>query len=237
MSRRGIANDRWLISYADFITLLFATFVLMYVAAKKNEQHVHPPVRAAIASAPIQTPAKGVLPAQGGVVPIPAHSNLLSELTNSLSLERSSHAVTLSSEPRGLVITLDDRLCFEAGQAELQPSAIGLFEKIGHILARYPNRVLLQGHTDSTPIHNGQFQSNWQLSTARSIAVMELMEQRAALPPERFLIAGAADNTPVSSNETEQGRGKNRRVDVIVLDDAANAQAAAVLANSAIVAK
>jgi chemotaxis protein MotB len=222
MSRRGIANDRWLISYADFITLLFATFVLMYVVAKKNEQLTHP-VHGAVVSA--------------SVVPGPIHSNLLSELTNSLSLERSSHVVTLSSEPRGLVITLDDRICFEAGQAELQPAAISLFEKIGHILARYPNRVLLQGHTDSTPIHNGQFQSNWQLSAARSIAVMELMEQRAALQPERFLIAGAADNTPVSSNATEQGRAQNRRVDVIVLDDAANAQAAAVLAHSATTTK
>jgi chemotaxis protein MotB len=223
MSRRGVAHDRWLISYADFITLLFATFVLMYVSAKKNEQHGHstlvpPPIVAA-------------------PVPAPIPSNLLSELTNSLSLERSTHVVTLSSEPRGLVITLDDRICFEAGRAEVLPSAIDLFKKIGHILARYPNRVLLQGHTDSTPIHNGQFQSNWQLSTARSIAVMELMEQGESLRAERFLIAGAADNTPVSSNETEQGRAQNRRVDIIVLDDVANAQAAAVLAHSATTTK
>lgn len=218
---RGAANDRWLISYADFITLLFATFVLMYVAAKKNEQ-TRPPQGAALTredrpSSPSSSPGR---------------PNLLSELTNSLSLERSDHVVSLSSEPRGLVITLDDRVCFEPGQAVLEPAAQKVFEKIAHILARYPNRVLLQGHTDSTPIHNSQFQSNWELSAARSIAVMQLMQQGANLLPDRFLVAGAADNTPVSNNETEKGRAQNRRVDVIVLDDAANAQAALVLAHS-----
>lgn len=216
-SRSNTANDRWLISYADFITLLFATFVLMYVAAKKNEQHGRP--------APPQTVAKN------HPAPLPGVTKLKAELSNSLSLEQSQHVVTLSSEPRGLVITLDDRICFAAGQAQIQPTATGIFEKVGHILAHYPNRVLLQGHTDSTPIHNSQFHSNWELSTARSIAVMGLMGESAALKPERFLIAGAADNAPVSNNETEEGRAQNRRVDVIVLDDVANAQAALVLAH------
>jgi chemotaxis protein MotB len=229
-----IANDRWLISYADFITLLFATFVLMYVAAKKNEQHPHAVAQGiAFAAQAHSIDERHLKPAEAPTVVPPVPSNLISELTNSLSLERSSHAVSLSSEPRGLVITLDDEICFEAGQAQIQPAAIQIFDKIGHILARYPNRVLLQGHTDSTPIHNDQFHSNWELSAARSIAVMELMEERAALRPERFLVAGAAHNTPVSSNETEHGRAQNRRVDVIVLDDLANAQAALVLSQSA----
>jgi chemotaxis protein MotB len=219
LSRSNTAGDRWLISYADFITLLFATFVLMYVAAKKNEQHGRP--------APPPTVAKN----QPAPSPLPGAAKLKTELSNSLSFEQSQHVVTLSSEPRGLVITLDDRICFAPGQAQIQPTATGIFEKVGHILARYPNRVLLQGHTDSTPIHNSQFHSNWELSTARSIAVMGLMEEGAALKPERFLIAGAADNAPVSNNETEEGRAQNRRVDIIVLDDVANAQAALVLAN------
>jgi chemotaxis protein MotB len=216
LSRNNIASDRWLISYADFITLLFATFVLMYVAAKKNEQHGHP----------VHSP--GISQQQAA----PGTARLAKELSNSLSLEQSTHAVTLSSEPRGLVITLDERICFAPGQAQIQPAAAAIFEKIGHILERYPNRILLQGHTDSTPIHNGQFNSNWELSTARSIGVMQLMQQSAAIKPDRFLIAGAADNTPLSTNDTEQGRAQNRRVDVIVLDGAANAQAALDLSQS-----
>ncbi|HEX4771617.1 MAG TPA: OmpA family protein [Bryobacteraceae bacterium] len=217
LPRNRSTSDRWLISYADFITLLFATFVLMYVAAKKNEQHSNPVQQQTFAT-------------RQAAAPSPGAGKLKAELSNSLSLEQSKQVVTLSSEPRGLVITLDDRICFAPGQAQIQPAAIDIFERIGHILAHYPNRVLLQGHTDSTPIHNGQFHSNWELSTARSIAVMEVMEERATLKPERFLIAGAADNAPVSNNETEEGRAQNRRVDVIVLDDAANAQAAFVLA-------
>src|SRR5436305_232512 len=110
LSRSNIASDRWLISYADFITLLFATFVLMYVAAKKNEQH-----------------GQTVQPQIGRQQqPAPGTARLAKELTNSLSLEQSTHAVTLSSEPRGLVITLDERICFAPGQAQIQPDAAAI---------------------------------------------------------------------------------------------------------------
>ena len=101
-----------------------------------------------------------------------------------------------------------------------------MFEKVGTVVEHYGNRILLEGHTDSVPIHNNQFRSNWELSTARSIAVMELMERKAALHPERFLIGGSADNAPVSSNETEQGRAHNRRVEIVVLDSPAPVAAA-----------
>ncbi len=209
MLRRGGGNERWLISYADFITLLFATFVLMYVAAKKNEGR------------------RFVLQQQ-----LAQHEsvNLLQDLTNSLRLEESSHTVRLSREPRGLLITLDDRTCFDEGKAEIRPEATAAFEKIGRVLARYPNYVLLQGHTDSTPIHNGEFRSNWELSTARSLAVMQLLQTRAGLPAGRVLVAGAADNLPVNMNDTQQGRAQNRRVDIIVLDAAAKNEAPTVLA-------
>jgi chemotaxis protein MotB len=202
MLMRGNHRDRWLLTYSDFITLLFATFVLMYATAKAKEQKapVHNPPVAATAAPVTATAAVEAKPA-------PPVSNLLRELRNSLQ-----------SEQRGIVISLDDRMCFKPGQADLQAAVVSMFEKVANTLSRYDNRILLEGHTDSVPVHNGQFRNNWQLSTARSLAVLELMERSAAIAPERFLIGGSADNAPVSSNETEQGRARNRRVDIIVLE-------------------
>ncbi|MDQ2844241.1 MAG: OmpA family protein [Acidobacteriota bacterium] len=219
MFLRANQRDRWLLSYADFVTLLFATFVLMYATAKAREHGTlsHLPGTPTASAPAIQTPS-----GTGGA---PLQSNLLTDLQDVLKVEQKAGVVTLSTEQRGIIISLDDKLCFLPGQADVQSSAIAMFEKVGTVVERYDNRILLEGHTDSVPIHNNQFRSNWELSTARSIAVMELMEKKAALRPERFLIGGSADNAPVSSNETEQGRAHNRRVEIVVLDSPATAAA------------
>jgi chemotaxis protein MotB len=125
------------------------------------------------------------------------------------------------------VISLDDQSCFRPGKADLESAAVPMFKKVAGVLASYNNRILLEGHTDSVPIHTAQFRSNWELSTARSIAVMELMAAAGPLGTERFLIGGSADNAPVTGNETEQGRAHNRRVEIIVLDSSPSEQAAA----------
>ena len=214
MFPRKPQRDRWLLSYADFITLLFATFVLMYATARAKEQQQKPAIAASVK--PVRT-----VPAPAPEAPKPPsfHSNLLTTLLDRLKLEQQSGLLTISTEPRGIVIALDDRTCFKPGQAEIQNTAIPMFAKVADSLSQSKNRILLEGHTDSVPIHNGRFRSNWELSTARSIAVMELMEKQAGLSQEQFLIGGSADNAPLSSNDTEEGRAHNRRVDIVVLDN------------------
>jgi chemotaxis protein MotB len=209
MFLRGNHRDRWLLTYADFITLLFATFVLMYATAKAKEGSKLLPAN------PVSKALEPASPLKAAV-----QSNLLTDLQKSLRIEQQSALVTVSVDQRGIVIALDDRTCFRPGQSRVEPPAILMFEKVAGILARYDNRILLEGHTDSVPIHTNQFRSNWELSTARSIAVMELMSgASAALHTERFLIGGSADNAPVTSNQSEQGRAHNRRVEIIVLDN------------------
>ena len=77
----------------------------------------------------------------------------------------------------------------------------------------------LEGHTDSVPIHNSRFRNNWELSAARSIAMLELLSARFDIPPERLAVAGYADTAPVESNDSEQGRAHNRRVDIVILNE------------------
>jgi chemotaxis protein MotB len=90
--------------------------------------------------------------------------------------------------------------------------------KIANALRDLPNPVRLEGHTDSIPIHNEHFRSNWELSAARAIAMLELFCGQYGLPRNRFAIAGYADTVPVDSNETPTGRTHNRRVDVVILN-------------------
>jgi chemotaxis protein MotB len=195
-----------LLSYADFITVLFAVFVLMFAVARARDRGG-------------SSPAKAAKPAMAQPN-IQRQSNLLADLHNTLATEQQAGVVSVSVDQRGVIIALDDKLCFRPGQADIESAAVPMFAKVAQILGDRGNRLLLEGHTDSMPIHNAQFRSNWELSTARSIAVMELMQAKANIPAQRFLIGGSADNAPVSTNSTEQGRAHNRRVEIVVIDGA-----------------
>jgi chemotaxis protein MotB len=122
-------------------------------------------------------------------------------------------------ERRGLVISLKEASFFPPGGDTIQPQALPVIENIAVELRRIPNPIRLEGHTDSTPIHNSRFRSNWELSAARGIAMLELFATRFQIPRERMAIAGYADTAPVASNDTEQGRARNRRVDIVVLNE------------------
>ena len=138
MFLRTNQKDRWLLSYADFVTLLFATFVLMYATAKAREHGTFAHVSGASATAvpatrPPAPPATAVT------------SNLLTDLRSNLKVDQEAGVVTLTTEQRGIVISLDDKLCFLPGEADVQPAAEVLFEKVARVVAEYENRVLLKG--------------------------------------------------------------------------------------------
>lgn len=233
-------HERWLVSYADFITLLFAFFVMLYshsqmdrVQAARISQafrealeegritHVlarllkNPPPQKPRAELPAALPALPPDPA-GAIELLPS----LKELQDKLKAEIHSGKVEVRMERRGLVISLKEASFFPPGGDAIQPQALPVIENIAVELRRIPNPIRLEGHTDSTPIHNSRFRSNWELSAARGIAMLELFATRFDIPRDRMAIAGYADTAPVAGNETEQGRARNRRVDIVVLNEA-----------------
>ncbi len=210
-------RDRWLLPYADFVTLLFAVFVMMYAMEKAQDKKL-----AVAASAPVAAPAPAPVPAPETIPvaepPLSARAKLLKDLEANLTSESDDGFLTVSADMRGVVISLSDETLFKPGDARIQAPAVASFDRIGEVLSRYPNHILLVGHTDSVPIHNARFESNWQLSTARSMAVMQLLAQRANIPSSRFSIGGSADNSPATTDDSEAGRAKNRRVEIVVLE-------------------
>ncbi|MEI9973600.1 MAG: OmpA family protein [Ignavibacteriota bacterium] len=204
------STDRWLVSYADFVTLLFALFVVLFAVAR-NERASAKQLAESFQQAMGKRPAP--------VTPPPANelSSAFERLQEQLAPEIAAGKMKVAFETRGVVITLREGAFFPSGSDGLNPAAYESMAKVAAVLHALPNAIRLEGHTDSVPIKNGRFHSNWELSAARSIAALSYFESNFGLSPDRFSISGYADNLPVGDNESEDGRAQNRRVDVVIV--------------------
>ncbi len=232
--RRRTSHERWLVSYADFITLLFAFFVVMYSTAQVDRRKVVQ-LSAAIktafhgaGSSPHQigsTDFKIALSIPNSTNPVPAKgdfddgdlSNLQRELELTLATEISRNEVALRTAPDGLVISLREIGFFDSGSAAVKANSQRAFSRIAGLLLQHSYHIRIEGHTDNIPIHNGQFASNWELSTSRSTELVRLLITKYTFEPGRLAAAGYAQYHPVASNDSVEGRAQNRRVDIVVL--------------------
>ncbi|AFM42743.1 flagellar motor protein [Desulfosporosinus acidiphilus SJ4] len=121
-----------------------------------------------------------------------------------------------SIEERGLVIRIQETLLFESGSADITPYARNILEKISTVLAAAPNQIRVEGHTDNLPINTAKFPSNWELSVIRATNVVQIL-QNDGVSPERLSATGYGEYRPIASNDTEAGRSRNRRIDLIIL--------------------
>jgi chemotaxis protein MotB len=229
----GVASrDRWLVSYADFMTLLFAFFVTMYAMSTIDASKLSS-VAAGLQTAfdsstvdPSRPPGavfmRGVLPAGRGIVG-PAElapPDVRTEIERALGDDLSSHHLELSQDRRGLVLSIPEAGAFPIGSADMSDAFKGVMTRLSGALQRLPNGVRVEGHTDDVPIHTPRFSSNWELSTARATHVVQFLIQQGALAPDRLSAAGYAEFHPLGENASPEGRARNRRVDVIVLNAA-----------------
>jgi chemotaxis protein MotB len=233
-------HERWLVSYADFITLLFAFFVVMFANSegdKAKARQVSESVRQAFengqfiaavshllrkpAPSPAAAPPEPPKPRAAEPAAQAAMAELLPSLDylkQELAAEIDAGKMQLSLEPRGLVISLREATFFPPGDDRLDPATYPILEKVALSMAKLPNPVRLEGHTDAQPIHNSRFRSNWELSAARSIAALELFRSHFGIPSGRLAVAGYADTMPVDGNDSTEGRARNRRVDIVILN-------------------
>jgi chemotaxis protein MotB len=212
-------HDRWLISYADFVTLLLAVFVVLFASSqldKRKALQVSHAVTEALEKGGVlpRTPVQVAVP-KAAVPELMASMNHLQQV---LAEEILTGKVEIHPDPRGLVISLRQAAFFPSGGDEIASSGFDSIEKIAATIRDIPNPVQLEGYTDSAPIHNRRFRSNWDLSAARSIAMLELFRDRFGIPGDRFAVAGYADAKPVDSNDSAEGRAHNRRVDIVILN-------------------
>jgi chemotaxis protein MotB len=207
--RLSAGTDRWMISWADLLTLLFASLVVLYASAARN-------------GFPAGHPASVPKPAETAVTPTPQPPDELASsfdrLREALGIEIKQGKLQVSLETRGIVVSLKDQSFFKSGSDEIAPGALESISEVASVIRELPNNVRLEGHSDSIPIHNGRFRDNWGLSAARSAAVLNLLESGYGIPATRLAIAAYADNQPVAANESAEGRARNRRVDIVILN-------------------
>jgi chemotaxis protein MotB len=138
-------------------------------------------------------------------------------LERELKPEIQRGTVELQMEARGLTISFKQAAFFDSGSDQIKPDAVPTIGKVGSALMKISNQVRLEGHTDNIPISSSRFSNNWVLSSSRAIAVLEVLTGDFRVPRARLAVGGYADVVPVASNETEEGRARNRRVDVVIL--------------------
>jgi chemotaxis protein MotB len=240
-------HERWLVSYADFITLLFAFFVVMFASSQTDKSKAKQ-ISEAVVEALAHGTSVGVPPAVakilGGTVDDKGQGNAqmkgpggaqraakeappedimelgpsMKVLSRELESEIKSGKVEINLEPRGLVVSLKQTAFFPSGGDVIDPETYPIMGKLASALKGVSNPLRIEGHTDSVPIHSPRFRSNWELSAARSIAMMELLSKRFGIAENRLAIVGFADTSPEASNDTAEGRAKNRRVDIVILN-------------------
>lgn len=233
-------HERWLVSYADFITLLFAFFVMMYAHSNMNKamaQQISEAFREAMAKGRLSQALSKILgqqpdppaaaPAAMRRVTNPESGQTvellpsLQQLNEQLKREIEAGRLEVKLERRGLVISLKEAAFFPPGNDAIETGALPTLETIAAELKRTPNPIRLEGHTDSVPINTERFRSNWHLSCSRAVSMLQLFSERFDIPAERMGVAGFADTAPVAANDTPAGRAKNRRVDIVVLNEEA----------------
>lgn len=237
-----VSHERWLVSYADFITLLFAFFVVLYAFAQQSKQQqaqVSVSIDSAFRALGLfpnagRTPAgaadssstdKPAIPmniVMGEDVLAPAQvkqdlDRVRRDLEQTLSNQVATHSVSMRMGRDGLIISLREAGFFDSGSATPKPESLPTLRQIAEKLGQTPYDLRIEGHTDNVPIHTAEFDSNWELSSARATRIARVFIGLKAIPPDRIAAAGYAEFHPVASNDTPEGRSENRRVDLVVL--------------------
>jgi chemotaxis protein MotB len=241
--KSNINRDRWMVSYADFITLLFAFFVVLYAFAKADQNKqaqvadsidsafhslgIFPnasrnPSADASAAAGTEKAAIPMNIVMGEDVLSPARvkedlDNLHHELEQRLSNQVATHTVSMKMGRDGLVISLREAGFFSSGSATPKSETLPTLRQIAVSLGRTPYDLRIEGHTDNVPIHTAEYDSNWELSSARATHIARIFIDMKAIPPDRISAAGYSEFHPAASNNTAEGRSENRRVDLVVL--------------------
>lgn len=210
------SSDRWVVSYADFITLLFAFFTTLYAISHVDLGKLRMftgSVKTAFRAAGIDAINPAVF---DGVKPLNYAD---------ISLERDIRAefnkfgiienIAISLDQRGVKLSFGDSLFFDSDSAELREEARPFLSAVATLIKRSQRAILIEGHSDNIPLRGGRYSSNIQLSSARAAQTYSFLVEEEALNPERMSVSGYGEFRPIASNATVEGRARNRRVDII----------------------
>ncbi|MBO8170586.1 MAG: flagellar motor protein MotB [Bacillaceae bacterium] len=233
----------WMTTYSDMMTLILVFFILLYAFSEVDiskfkaisysfENRPIFEYRSSVIpmeynmSVPGRQQGKGVMEqdrnedierlGQEALRNQQRLNEVLRVVNQFLESNHMQHAVSATRDERGIVLVLQDRVLFNSGEAEILDGALPFLNKVADLIEALPNQVEIQGHTDNVPISSFRYPSNWELSTARASRVVRYFVEEKGLDPSRFVAVGYGEYKPVASNDTEAGRQKNRRVEIVI---------------------
>ena len=241
-----VNHERWLVSYADMITLLMVLFVVLYAMGQTDKSKLEAlrtslqrafsveVLRAADASSLKGSSGASVVPplvplavtqeimaVTGQTTADPRMAQALNDVREALIRvpvpSDTSGSVDVGASREGIVISLAGNLLFDSGKSDLKPRGMTLLDTLVERLRTMPNEIRVEGHTDAIPIATSLYPSNWELSSARATTVARYLAEQGEIAPSRLSAAGFGEFRPVAPNDTREGRARNRRVDLVVL--------------------
>ena len=230
-------DESWLIPYADLLTLLLALFIVLYASsnvdqekfnamAEKWQEVIERSVGAGMTYIPMLVPDAGeTAPPEEGEGATEQESMLAMQamIEQYLAEQGIESQVTTSIDDRGLVISMNDAILFDPGSGVIKPEYRDVLIKIGETINRLNNYIRVEGHTDNIPESSMMYPTNWELSGARAASVVRLFIDESHIDPYKLMAAQYGEFRPIADNSTPEGRSKNRRVDIIILNSMYNA--------------
>jgi chemotaxis protein MotB len=228
-------SERWLLTYSDLITLLMILFVVMYAMSNVDSQKYSQVVKSlssgfGTGQTIVATGSGGDSILQAPIIPEQSSdsaekkemNSMEKEVENFISENSLQDSISTAMEERGFVISFKDNIFFDSGKAEVRNEMKDKLNSIASVLNKMDNYVRVEGHTDNVPISTREFSSNWQLSAIRASNVTEYLIKYAHMAPEKLSSIGYGEYRPIESNDSEAGRSKNRRIDIVLLNSKYN---------------
>lgn len=210
-------QERWLLTYSDLITLLLGLFVILYAMSKIDTKKYTQWVAAfggVFGSS--QVDMKQGIGEKGLVEGMNEQIRVRQMIKEALELNGKSDAISVSMDERGVTVHIQEELLFPSGGVELKGTSLVTLDSLAHVFKRLPNDIRIEGHTDNIPINTPRFPSNWHLSVNRAMNTGYYLIDHHRMNPDKIAVVGYGDMRPLVSNDTEKGRGQNRRVDIVI---------------------
>ncbi len=217
-----INTNGWMDTYADTITLLLTFFILLYSISAVDSEKLKELAEALQSSLTGKQSVKELESLDDIKVDIEKESNKYEDLAKKLNeiIDKNSltEVIKIREEDRGIVLQVDESILFDPGKAEIKESSVDILDTISKIIEETDNDIIAEGHTDNVPINNEKYKSNWELSTDRALNIVKYFIENKKINPVRLSVKGYGEYNPIAPNDTPENRSKNRRVDILVVE-------------------
>jgi len=199
--------NRWVISYADFVTMLLALFLVLFALSSMEANKLQ--------EAKVQIEQRFQ---DAKTIQEKENQKIINDLNQAAQEGNFANEVKFISTERGVIIRINNNTLFDEGSAIIKVDARSTLNKVAEYLKTIDNKIIIEGHTDSKPIKTDKYESNWELSTIRATNMIQYLVTKYGISPQRLSALGYGEFTPLESNKTEKGREQNRRVDIVILN-------------------